>query len=109
MQNTQPRIIGYTHNPDASGGFAHAVTEFGGGKPPVLACGLYGHAMDHVALHQEPQRELCAQCADIARVALLRAIVVRFGDGAKFSDAEAPKHLRELARFADAVLTKVSP
>lgn len=103
---TAPRIIGYTHNPSAAGGYAHAVTVFGVGSPPVLSCGIYGHAMDHVALHQEPQRDVCAMCAEIVRAEILQIAVERFGADRKFSDAEASAFVRQMARIAPAVLPK---
>ena len=91
------RIIGYTHNPSASTGPAHAVTEFGNGAP-VLACGAPGYAMDHIALRTDPDRQLCVKCAEKLREELLWSVVDRFGSGKKFSDAEASGFLRDLAR-----------
>jgi len=95
---------GYTHNPDAQHGLAHAVIELGGGKPPVLACGLYGHAMDHIKVHTEPQRPLCDKCAEYTRVWLLTYAHERFRTGRNFSDAEAAKFVRELADRAAFVI-----
>lgn len=99
-----PRIIGYTHNPNASTGPAHAVTKFGAGAP-VLACGAPGYAMDHVALRTEPERLLCASCAQHLRAQLLRDTAERFGPDKKFSEAEAVGYLRDLARRAAFAMT----
>lgn len=100
------RIIGYTHNPNATNGPAHAVTKFGEGAP-VLACGAPGYAMDHVALRTDPERLLCAKCAGILRDQLLWSVVDRFGSGVKFSDAEASGFIRNLARQSAFALAAV--
>jgi hypothetical protein len=101
---TSAAHIGYTHNPQARGGFAHSVIEFSLGKPPVLACGLYGQCMEIVCTFEEPKREVCPDCAEFVRADLLRVVVERFGPGMKFSDADASGFVRDLAKRAAFVL-----